>query len=275
MIDLHSHTTASDGQHAPEELIALAHAAGVTTLAVTDHDTVAGLPAARAAAEAKGLRLVPGIELSAFLFRKEVHILGHFLDPHSPEIARFADLLRDERLHRMEQMVQKMKQLGYPISMEDVRRLAGDAHLARPHLARVLVEKGYCLDTKEAFDRFLGEGQPACVDRFRLTAEDAIRLIQGAGGTATLAHPAVSKVEEFEIAQLQRQGLAGLEVAHSDQTPSVREKLLGLARKFDLVATAGSDFHGEKVAPGRKLGTAAMAPDAFQALHARAPRPTL
>lgn len=274
MIDLHSHTTASDGQHDPWELVELAAAAGVTALAVTDHDTVSGIEAARSHASARGLRLIPGIELSAFVFRKEVHILGHFLHPDEPEIGRFSDTLRRERALRMEQMVQKMRQLGYPVSMEQVLRIAGDAHLARPHLARLLVERGWCLDTKEAFDRFLGDGKPAFVDRFRLTAEDAIALIRGAGGTATLAHPATSKVDEHEIVQLKDAGLAGLEVHHSDHNPAARERLLAIARRLDLVPTAGSDFHGEKVAPGRKLGTAAMDAAAFEALRARAPHPS-
>ena len=274
MIDLHSHTTASDGQHTPEELLALAATAGVTTLAVTDHDTVSGLAAASEAARARGIRLVPGIELSAFVFRKEVHILGHFIQPGNPELSRFSDKLRHERQVRMEQMVQKMRGLGFPVSMADVLGIAKDAHLGRPHLARVLVERGWCLDTKEAFDRFLGDGKPAFVDRFRLTAEDAIRLIRDAGGTATLAHPAVSKVEEFEVTQLKNAGLAGLEVEHSDQNAQIRERLLGIAARLDLIPTAGSDFHGEKVAPGRKIGTAAMDPRSFEALRGRASNPS-
>src|SRR4051812_27617314 len=154
MIDLHSHTTASDGQHTPDELVQLALAAGVTHLAVTDHDTVAGLARARAAASARGLEIVHGIELSAFLFRREVHVLGHFVDPTFADLQAFSARLRVERDSRMRQMVEKMKGLGYPVTMEDVLAIAGEAHLARPHLARVLVEKRFCLDTKEAFDRF-------------------------------------------------------------------------------------------------------------------------
>src|SRR5687767_12672936 len=174
MIDLHSHTTASDGQHPPETLVQLAVEAGVTCLAVTDHDTVAGLDAARAAARGRGLEIVHGIELSAFVFRKEIHVLGHFVNPAYGELQSFAHRLRGERESRMRQMVEKMKGLGYPVSMEDVLGVAGDAHLARPHLARVLVNKGFCLDTKEAFDRFLGDGKPGWVQRFKLSAEDAI-----------------------------------------------------------------------------------------------------
>jgi 3',5'-nucleoside bisphosphate phosphatase len=270
MIDLHSHTTASDGQHAPDELVRLATEAGVTCLAVTDHDTVDGLARARAAASGRGLEIVHGIELSVFLFRREVHVLGHFVDPTFADLQSFSARLRVERESRMRQMVEKMRGLGYPVSMEDVLAIAGDAHLARPHLARALVEKRFCLDTKEAFDRFLGDGKPGWVPRFKLTAEEGIQLIRAAGGAATLAHPFVSKVERHEVQQLKDAGLAGLEVHHSDHPAPVREKLLGWAKALDLVPTAGSDFHGEKVNPGRHLGTASMDPADFDALRRRA-----
>lgn len=270
MIDLHSHTTASDGQHAPAELLALAAGAGVSCLSVTDHDTVAGLEAAEAAAKALGLRLVPGIELSAFLHGKELHLLGHFISRQEPRLSSISERLRGERRTRMEQMVAKMRGLGYPVSMDEVLALAQGANLGRPHLARVLVEKRWCLDTKEAFDRFLGDGKPAWVDRYRLPAFEAIALIRGAGGAATLAHPAVSKAERYDIGLLKDAGLAGLEVHHADHPQPIREKMMKIARELDLVPTAGSDFHGEKVAPGNKLGTASMDPRKFAELEHRA-----
>lgn len=272
MIDLHSHTTASDGQYTPEQLLQLAASAGVTTLAVTDHDTVAGLDACDAAAKQHGIRLVPGIEVSAFVGRKEVHILGHFVNRTEPRLARFASELRLEREKRMVLMVDKVKALGFPITMEHVRAIAGDAHLGRPHLARVFVEGHWCLDTKEAFDRFLGDGKPAHVPRFEITTAAAIALIHGAGGTATLAHPGTSKVLLFELEQLKREGLDGLEAEHSDHPKHVQERFLGWAAQLDLVPTSGSDFHGEKVAPDRHLGTAAMPPERLAALEARRPR---
>ncbi len=272
MIDLHSHTTASDGQYTPDELLQLAADAGITTLAVTDHDTVAGLAACESAAKQHGIRLVPGIEVSAFVGKKEVHILGHFVERTEPRLSRFADELRVEREKRMVRMVAKVKALGFPITMDHVRQIAGDAHLGRPHLARVLVEGHWCLDTKEAFDRFLGDGKPGAVPRFEVTSAAAIALIHGAGGTATLAHPGTSKVLQFELEQLKREGLDGLEADHSDHPKHVRERFLGWAAQLDLIATSGSDFHGEKVAPDRHLGTASMAPERFTALEARRPR---
>jgi predicted metal-dependent phosphoesterase TrpH len=270
MIDLHSHTTASDGQHAPHELVALAARAGVTVLAVTDHDTVAGLAEATQGAEQHGLTLVAGIELSAFVQRREVHILGHFLDAENPSLRDFAALLRTERQRRMEQMVERMRSLGYPMSMEDVYRVAGQAHLGRPHLARALVDKGWCTSTKEAFDRFLGDGRPGWVDRYRLPHEEAIHLIHQAGGTATLAHPGSSRMERYDIQQLVQAGLDGLEVFHSDHNPSVRSKYLKIAHALQLVPTGGSDFHGEAVSPGVLPGAAATPPEHFAALRERA-----
>lgn len=270
MIDLHSHTTASDGQYAPSELLARAASAGVTVLAVTDHDTVAGLAEAAEAARAHGVELVPGIELSAFIHGREVHILGHFLRPEDEDLARFSERLRQERDRRMEAMVAKLRQLGYPVRLEQVLEVAGDAQLGRPHLARVMVDRGWCLDVKEAFDRFLGTGRAAWVERFKLEGAEAIRLIRDAGGTATLAHPAASKMERVEIRALARAGLMGLEVGHGDPNPSVRRKYLGLAAEFGLVPTAGSDFHGEKVSPDHRLGSAAMEPALFQQLKAHA-----
>ncbi len=271
MIDLHSHTTASDGQYSPEELLQLAADAGVTTLAVTDHDTVAGLAACAAAAKGHAIRLVPGIEVSAFVGPKEVHILGHFVDAKEARLGRFADALRGEREKRMELMVGKMKALGFPVTLEHVRTVAGDAHLGRPHLARVLVEGHWCTSVKEAFDRFLGDGKPAAVPRFVVTVEDAIVLIRGAGGTATLAHPGVSRVLQFELEQMKKAGLSGIEAEHSDHAPSQRQKFLGWAAQLDLIPTSGSDFHGEKVAPDRHLGTASMSPELFAALENRRP----
>lgn len=270
MIDLHSHTTASDGQYSPEELLSLARQAGVRVLAVTDHDTVSGLPRADAAARKEGLTLIDGIELSAFVHGKEVHILGHFLQRDEPELARFSDRLREERRSRMEEMVTKMKSLGYPVTMAEVEALAQGAHLGRPHLARLMVEKGFTTSVKEAFDRWLGDGKPGCVPRFKLSGQEAIGLIRRARGAATVAHPAVSRVDKYDLKTLVDAGLSGLEVDHGDHDVGARRRLLDWARELDLVPTAGSDFHGERVAPDRKLGDADMPLERFEALKARA-----
>jgi len=273
VIDLHSHTTASDGQHSPTELLALAAAAGVTALAVTDHDTVEGLAEAGEAARVHGLELVPGIELSAFVNKREVHILGHFVRPDFPELARYAARLRVEREERMVRMVERLRGMGFPLQMEEVRALAGGAQLGRPHLARVMVERRWCLDVKQAFDRFLGAGKSAWVERFKLEGADAIQLIHQAGGSATLAHPGSSKLERYDILVLARAGLDGLEALHSDHNPSVRQRYMKFAKEFDLVPTGGSDFHGEQVTPGRRPGDSPTPPENFAQLRARATGP--
>ncbi len=270
MIDLHSHTTASDGQHSPQELVTLAASAGVTVLAVTDHDTVAGLAEAGKAARPLGMELVAGIELSAFVHKREVHILGHFVNPDFPELASYEVRLRRERQERMVRMVERLRGMGFPVRMEQVEAIAGDAQLGRRHLARVLGERGWCVVVKEAFDRFLGSGKPGWVERFKLEGAEAIQLIHRAGGTATLAHPGSSKLERYDIQQLARVGLDGLESLHSDHNPSVRERYQKFAREFDLVPTGGSDFHGEQVTPGRRPGDSTTPPENLARLRARA-----
>lgn len=270
MIDLHSHTTASDGQYPPHEQVALAAKAGVTVLAVTDHDTVAGLAECAQAASALNVRLVPGIEISCMHHRREVHILGHFIDAADAKLTAYAVQLVSERGKRMELMVKKLVAQGVPVTMEQVRDLAGDATLTRPHLARVLVELRVCTSTKEAFDRFLGDGRSAWVPRFELPVEAAIELIHGAGGTATVAHPGSSRVNRAEVEAMAKAGLDGLEAIHRDHPPSQRELFQKWAHELNLCCTAGSDFHGEKVAPDRHFGSVGMDPSQFAALERRA-----
>jgi 3',5'-nucleoside bisphosphate phosphatase len=267
MIDLHSHTTASDGEHSPEALLSLARAAGVTVLAVTDHDTVSGLARAQAAADAEGLGFVPGIEVSATAGGREVHVLGHFVDATESGLAEYTDRLRGERATRMARMVERMGELGFPLTLEEVEKIGGGAHLGRPHLALALLNRGYVSSTKEAFDRFLADGRPG---RFRVSAEEAVRLLHAAGGTATLAHPGPSKVTTPTLQALAASGLDGLEVFHADHVPSQREAFLRTADALGLIPTGCSDYHGARVSPGRKPGGSTTPPEAFARLTARA-----
>lgn len=271
MIDLHVHTTASDGQYNPGDLVRRAAQAGIEALALTDHDTVAGIAEAGRAAERLGLRLIAGIELSTFAGEREAHILGHFVDPAEPGIRGFSRVLREERARRMGRMIERLGALGLEVELSSVERLSGGKNLGRPHLARAMIERGYVRDVKEAFDRYLAVGGPAYVERFKLSAADAIALIRRAGGTATLAHPRVSQLAQPEIAALKEQGLAGLEVFHSDQGEPARAELLATARSLDLVPTSGSDFHGELIAPGRRLGATDMRREDLARLEERRP----
>jgi 3',5'-nucleoside bisphosphate phosphatase len=269
-IDLHSHSTASDGQFPAERVAEQAAEAGVAVWGLTDHDSIAQLPVGAEAAEALGMRFVGGLELSVQLDgRREIHILGHFVDPASEALNRFEDLLAEKRRIRMGEVIQKLAALGVALAPEDIEKFSGGKTLGRPHVARALVERGVVGTVKEAFDRFLGEGRPAYVSRFRLSPEEAIVLVRGAGGTATVAHPGISKVERYDLERMKAMGLAGVETYHPDQNPSVREKYAKIARELDLVPTAGSDFHGPEVAPGRRLGMVSMGADELARLEAR------
>jgi len=272
MIDLHVHTTASDGQYPPGELLRKAWEAGVRVVGVTDHDTVEGLAEAGEEAARLGARLVPGIELSAFVQGREAHVLGHFIDPGWPRLRELAGFLRRQRETRMVGMLERLDALGIPVSLAEVVAASGGENLGRPHLARVLIERRVVRSVREAFDRFLSVGKPAYVERYRLSTEDAIALIREAGGVATLAHAFSSGVNRAELVLLKGQGLEGLEVAHSCHPPQAVEALRRIAEELDLVPTAGSDYHGERVMPDRFLGVLSMQPEELERLEGRRPR---
>ncbi len=270
-IDLHSHSKASDGQYPPAEVAERAAAAGVGVWALCDHDTLAGLPAAAEAAARLGIRFVPGIELSAFLDRREIHLLGHFVDPDHAALKRFEDFLAVRRRVRMEQIVEKLAAVGVRISTPDIERWSGGKTIGRPHVAQAVVAAGAAATVKEAFDLFLGEGRPAYVQRYRLEAEEAVRLVRSAGGTTTVAHPGVSRLERYDLELLKAAGVEGVEVYHVDHNPSVREKYLRAAEGLDLVPTAGSDYHGEEISPDRHFGDVTMPAEQLARLEARRP----
>ena len=270
MIDLHSHTQHSDGERSPDQLLAEARASGVTVLAVTDHDTVSGWTECRAASEKHGVRLVAGIELSCELHGREVHILGHLFDPRDPSLKQLEDLLADRR-DRMERMVLRAQQHGFrDVTMERVVAVSGGENLGRPHLARVLMDCGHVSSIKDAFDRFLGTKQPLWVDRRRLTVAEALRLVHGAGGTTSVAHPGANGISKQELKVLAAAGLDAVEAFHPEHPPNQAEAYQRWAEELGMLVTAGSDFHGPGVQPGRKLGDRSLQADRFAALEARA-----
>ncbi len=270
-IDLHSHSVASDGELEPAEVAARAQAAGIAIWALSDHDTVAGLAAAADAAKRHGIRLVPGIELSAFLGAQEIHVLGHFVDPAHPALRRFEDELADHRRQRMERIVERLAALHVNVRVADVERWSGGKTIGRPHVARAIVEAGYVATIKEAFDRFLGDGKAAYVPRVRLEGGDAVALVRGAGGTATIAHPGVSRIDARSMEKLRGAGVDGVEVHHADHDPGTRERFLRMAEALGMVPTAGSDFHGEHVSPDRHLGAVTMREEDLARLEAMRP----
>jgi len=269
VIDLHSHSTASDGQYPAAEVASQAAAAGLSVWALTDHDSVSALAEAKEAAERHGLRFVGGIELSVHLDRREVHVLGHFVDPHSAPLRAFEDLLAEKRRVRMGEIIHRLAAVGVALAPEEIERFSGGKILTRPHVARALVERGVVSTVKEAFDLYLGEGRPAFVGRYRLGAREAIELLRSAGAAATLAHPGVNRIERGDLEQLKGYGLVGVEAYHPEHHPSLREKYQRIALELDLVPTAGSDYHGPEVSPGRALGAETMTEEGFARLEAR------
>jgi predicted metal-dependent phosphoesterase TrpH len=271
IIDIHTHSRASDGELSPEELAKQAAASGLTVWGLCDHDTVNALSAAKDAAKCRGVRFVPGIELSAFLDRQEIHLLGHFIDPDRRSLRDFEDFLAERRRERMELMIGKLAKLGVAITADQIVRHSGGKTIGRPHVAKAIVEAGQASTVREAFDRFIGEGRPAYVQRYRLEAAEAVALVRGAGGTVTVAHPGITGLERGELQRLRAAGIVGLEAVHPEHNPSTREKYARLAAELDLVPTAGSDFHGGTVSPGRKLGAVTMTPEALARLEALRP----
>jgi len=248
--DLHAHTTASDGTLSPTELIEHALRQGLNVLAVTDHDSTEGVHEALVRAAGTRLEVWPGVEISTDVTEAEVHVLGYFVNTTDPEFQAILGRLRESRVGRAEQMVAKLTSLGMPLSFERVRQLAGTGAIGRPHVAQAMVEQGYVPSAKEAFTLYLGRNGPAYVDRFKLTPEDAVQLIQRAGGMPVLAHPTycAGNNPNFDLTgfvrELREAGLAGIECYYADYSPEVVESLVGIARELNLIPTGGTDYHG-------------------------------
>ena len=250
-VDLHTHSTASDGARAPREVIRAAHDIGLAAIALTDHDTVDGLVEARAEGEALGIRVVAGVELSAVEGDAETHLLGlHLRDVGALE-GRLREL-RQMRLTRAERMVVRLNELGVRVSMDDVLAQAGGGAVGRPHIARALVNEGWATDVRDAFDRYLGNGKAAFIPKDRLALGDAIAMIHLAGGLAILAHPGQSGTRA-RVEALIPLGLDGLEVRHPSHSAEDATRLLALVDHFRLTPSGGSDWHGATEG-GRTLG---------------------
>ena len=272
-IDLHIHSTASDGALPPAEVVFLALRRRLNAIALTDHDTMEGIPAALAAAEDSLLEVLPGIELATRDADgdESVDVLGYLFDPTHQEVRSRLAALREGRRSRAARIVGKLAALGLPLDLDRVYAIGGSGSVGRPHLAQALLEAGYVADRQEAFDRYIGDSGPAYVPHPRLTMVEAITMLHAAGGVAVLAHPIrVERVEERLPAWVDA-GLDGLEVYYPDHTPAFTARMRALARRHDLVMTGGSDFHRVQ---DRKivLGTVSVPPDAVLNLQARASR---
>lgn len=275
-VDLHTHSTASDGQLTPGELVREAVAVGLWALALTDHDTVAGVDEARCVARQLELAFIPGVELSVDWPTGECHLLGYFLDDGSPPLQQALLGLRDGRLNRGKGMVERLYDLGLPLSWERVQELAGNGTVTRAHVATALQEAGHVTSRQEAFDLYIGHGRPAYVPRDKMTPEEAIRLIEQAHGIAVLAHPTFAEPQRDWskplsrwppwpfLERLRKAGLRGLEAYYGEYPPDLTARLCGLAAQYGLLVTGGSDFHGLADKPA--LGSAAVPLEAVSSL---------
>lgn len=274
MIDLHTHTTASDGRHSPDGLVGRAAAAGVTVLAVTDHDTVAGVAAAARAADAAGLEFVTGIEITAMAEGSDVHVLGYFLDVESPPLLAFLAAQRQARIDRVREMVGRLKSHGVDLDADAILRpgLADSSKAAgRPWIARALVEAGHVPDIPAAFDRWLTRGRPAFVPRRAPAPAEIVARIHDARGIAALAHPGLLKHDDW-IPPLAAAGLDAIEVWHSEHDAAATLRYHTMAGELGLAESGGSDFHGDNAHGVGHPGSVSIPREAYERLKSLATR---
>jgi len=270
-IDLHTHSTASDGLYTPSELLQHAHEVGLRILALTDHDSTAGLEEAAEAAQRLHIELIPGIELNSDVGDDEVHVLGYFLEYQRPAFQATLKVLRDARVRRGERMVELLNEQGVHISWEHVRELA-QGSVGRPHVARALLDAGYVSSIGEAFDKYIGKHSPAYVPRYKLTPRDAVRLIASANGLAVMAHPiTLPGLDELRrwLPELCAAGMVGLETYYGPYTPEEEQALRALADEYGLIPTGGTDYHGPDIHP-TPLGGRFVPAEAVERLQAEA-----
>ena len=271
IVDLHTHSTASDGIYSPTELLQRASAAGLQVLALTDHDSTNGLAEAAQAALQLGIDLIPGIEINTYISSGEVHVLGYFIERERPAFQHVLQVLRDARERRGERMVELLNEQGIHITWERVREIAQGA-VGRPHVAQALKEAGYVQSIGEAFDKYIGAGCPAYVPRYKLSPEDAIRLILSANGLPVMAHPielpGIAELRNW-LPGLHKTGLVGLETYYGPYTREQEQTLRVLADQYNLIPTGGTDFHGPGIHP-TPLGGRYVPYEAVERLKAEA-----
>jgi predicted metal-dependent phosphoesterase TrpH len=275
--DLHTHSSRSDGVLSPRELVHAAREAGLDLIALTDHDSLAGLEEALRAGRELGVQVVPGVELSVRDDGVEEHLLGFFVDPTEPRLLAYLEQLQASRREMAQETLAALVRLGVPVDPDRVAELAAGAVVTRPHIARALVEAGHVATEQEAFDRFLGSGRPAAPPRPTPTSADAIDVIRAAGGVGGLAHPVFGQEPTWptrldatpeRLDRLANLGLRAVECHYPDATPEITERLLGWTRERGLIAIGGTDYHGPGKAPFAALGQVTVDAEVVEALRA-------
>jgi hypothetical protein len=251
-VDLHVHSTASDGSLPPEGVVERARTAGLSAIALTDHDTVAGVPAAVATGDRLGLRVVGGCEFSSAAPWGEMHVLGYFLPSHSPELESFLERCRADRVRRGREMVTRLQRLGVGLEFDDVLRQSKGGAVGRPHVARAIVRHGSANDVSDAFDRYIGRGRPAFVDKNLPTFREIADLVHSVRGLVSVAHLKERGTRSF-LERLRREGLDAVEIRHPGHDPDLRARLTDIATRLGLLRTGGSDWHGDPE-PGETHG---------------------
>jgi len=244
-VDLHLHSTISDGQFSPAEIVGKAAEQGLTIITLADHDSVAGVaPALEAAKSFPGMKVIPGVEISTDVPRGEIHVLGYFVNCTDRELLATLQRFRQSRLKRARQMVTKLRNLGIHIEWQRVQELAGSSSIGRPHIAQAMLEKGYITSFKEAFTKYISREGPAYVEREKMTPAEAAELILRANGLPVLAHPLTINNLETIVVELKAAGLVGIEAYYNGYTNDEINWLVSLANKYNLITTGGSDYHG-------------------------------
>jgi predicted metal-dependent phosphoesterase TrpH len=271
-VDLHTHTSASDGVLSPTELVSEASRRGISVLGVTDHDTLDGLDEAETTANQVGIELIPGVELSTTVSVGEFHLLGYFVDRHDDRFVSRLHELTDSRLRRVRLMLAKLTDLGYDVDVDRVMAEGDSGSIGRPHVARELMRLGVVDSVSEAFERFLKSNRPAFVPREEFPPEDAIAVLLGNRAIPILAHPFSTRDPEAALVRLVPSGLRGIEVYYAEYSPEQHQVLSDLADRFGLLKTGGSDFHGTPDREGRDLGSSPVPEAVIDNLRAAASR---
>lgn len=270
-VDLHIHSTASDGRYSPQEIIGKAAGLGLETIALADHDSIDGIaPALEEVRKLKRLQFIPGVEVSTDVPNGEVHVLGYFIDYTSEELAAALARFRHSREGRAQGMIDRLKELGINLSWERVREIAGDGAIGRPHIAQAMLEKGYINSIKEAFDRYIARDGPAYVEREKMTPVEAVQLVLRNKGIAVMAHPFTVPEPEAMIAELKAAGMAGIEAYYNGYTAEEIGQLVAMARNHGLMVTGGTDYHGLDDSKETMMGGVGVPVAVVQGLIARA-----